>query len=124
MMLPAFRLGLGARLGSGKQWTSWIHVDDIVGAAHHVLEQASIAGPVNFVAPSPVTNLEFTKTLASVLHRPAVLPVPAFAARLAFGEMAEQLLLSGQRALPSRLEANGYSFRFPDLRAALDDLLG
>lgn len=124
MMLPAFRLGLGGRLGSGKQWSSWIHVDDIVGAVHHIIQNQSISGPVNFVAPGPVTNREFTETLASVLHRPALLPVPAFAARLALGEMGEQLLLSGQRVLPARLQATGYSFRFAELRTALEDLLG
>ena len=123
MMLPAFRLGLGGTLGSGRQWSSWIHVDDIVGAAHHIIHNQSISGPINFVAPAPVTNQEFTKTLASVLRRPALLPVPAFGARLVFGEMGEQLLLSGQRALPARLQASGYSFRFPELRPALEDLL-
>lgn len=123
MMLPAFRFGLGGRLGSGRQWSSWIHVDDIVSAMQHVIQTEPLAGPVNFVAPAPVTNAEFTRTLAAVLHRPALLPVPAFAARVAFGEMADQLLLSGQRALPAKLQATGYSFRFPALRGALEDLL-
>lgn len=124
MMLPAFRLGLGGRLGSGRQWSSWIHVDDIVGAVHHIIQNQSLSGAVNFVAPGAVTNREFTATLAAVLHRPALLPVPAFAARLALGEMAEELLLSGQRVLPARLLAGGYSFRFAELRPALEDLLG
>lgn len=124
MMLPAFRLGLGGRLGSGQQWSSWIHVDDIVGAVHHIIQNRAISGPVNFVSPGPVTNREFTATLASVVRRPALLPVPAFAARLALGEMAEELLLSGQRVLPTRLQATGFSFRFPELRRALEDLLG
>jgi uncharacterized protein (TIGR01777 family) len=123
MMLPAFKLGLGGRLGSGKQWSSWIHVDDIVGAVHHLIQTESVSGAVNFVSPAPVTNAEFTKTLASVLRRPAILPVPAFAARLAFGEMADQLLLSGQRVLPAKLQASGYSFRFSELRPALEELL-
>lgn len=124
MMLTPFRLGLGGRLGSGRQWSSWIHVDDIVAAVHHLIQTESVAGPVNFVAPTPVTNREFTQTLAAVLRRPAFLPVPAFAARLAFGEMADPLLLSGQRVLPAKLQASGYSFRFPELRPALEDLLG
>jgi len=124
MMLPAFNLGLGGRLGSGKQWSSWIHVDDIVAAVHHLIQTESLSGPVNFVAPNPVTNADFTKSLASVLRRPAFLPVPRFAARLAFGQMADQLLFSGQRVLPAKLQASGYAFRYPELRAALDDLLG
>ena len=122
MLLP-FRLGLGGRLGSGKQWMSWVHVDDLVGAVHHVIGTESLQGAVNMVAPHPVTNAEFTRTLAAVLHRPALLPVPAFAARLAFGEMAQELLLTGQRAVPAKLEAGGYEFRFALLRAALADLL-
>jgi uncharacterized protein (TIGR01777 family) len=123
-MLPLFKLGLGGRLGAGTQWSSWIHVDDIVGAIHHAIHTEFLAGPLNMVAPNPVTNREFAKTLASVLRRPALLPVPAFAARLAFGEMANDLLLSGQRVLPTKLQQSGYAFRFPDLRAALEDLLG
>ena len=124
MMLPAFKCGLGGRLGSGRQWSSWIHIDDIVAAVHHLIQTESLAGPVNFVAPTPVTNAEFTRTLAAVVRRPALLPVPAFAARLAFGEMGTQLLLSGQRALPAKLQASGYSFRFSELGPALEDLLG
>jgi uncharacterized protein (TIGR01777 family) len=123
MLLP-FKLGLGGRLGSGKQWWSWIHVDDIVGAIHQILQTQSLSGPVNLVAPNPVRNDEFTKILASELGRPAVLPMPAFAARLAFGEMARELMLSSQRVKPQKLENTGYSFRFPELRAALDDLIG
>ena len=103
---------------------SWIHVDDIVGAIHHALHTDSISGPVNMVAPAPVTNEEFTRTLAAVLHRPAFFPVPAFVSRLAFGEMADDLFLSGQRVLPAKLQASGYAFRFADLRKALEDLLG
>jgi len=124
MMLTPFRLGLGGRLGSGRQWSSWIHVDDIVAAVHHLIQTESVAGPVNFVSPTPVTNQEFTRTLAAVLRRPALLPVPAFAARLAFGEMADQLLLNGQRVLPAKLQASGYSFRYSELQPALEDLLG
>ena len=123
-MLTPFKLGLGGRLGPGTQWWSWIHVDDIVGAIHHILQIESLSGPVNLVAPSPLRNRKFTRVLASVLGRPALFPVPAFAARLAFGEMAEELMLSSQRVLPAKLEAGGYSFRFRELRAALEDLLG
>jgi len=133
-MLTPFQLGLGGRMGSGTQWWSWIHVDDIVGAIHHILDlhindhhindTESLSGPVNLVAPNPVQNIEFTRLLAAALGRPALFPVPAFAARLAFGEMAQELLLSSQRVTPSKLEASGYSFRFPELRAALEDLVG
>ena len=123
-MLTPFKLGLGGRVGPGTQWWSWIHVDDIVGAIHRVIYTKSLSGPVNLVAPSPVRNEEFTRVLASVLRRPAVFPVPAFAARLAFGEMAQELLLSSQHVVPERLLTSGYSFRFRELRAALEDLLG
>jgi uncharacterized protein len=123
-MLTPFQLGLGGRLGPGTQWWSWIHVDDIVGAIHHILDTESLSGPVNLVAPNPVQNIEFTKLLASVLGRPALFPVPAFALRLALGEMAQELMLSSQRVRPGKLEASGYSFRFPELRAALEDLVG
>jgi uncharacterized protein len=123
-MLTPFKLGLGGRLGSGKQWMSWIHVEDIVGAIHHIMRTESLSGPVNLVAPGPVRNAEFTRLLASVLGRPALFPVPAFAARLAFGDMADELLLASQHVEPAKLAAGGYSFRFRELRAALDDLLG
>jgi uncharacterized protein len=123
-MLPVFRLGLGGKIGSGKQWSSWIHVNDIVGAIHHILDHESFSGPINMVGPDPVTNEEFTRTLAAVLHRPAILPVPGFALRLVFGEMADQLLLAGQRVEPAKLLSSGYRFRFADLHAALEDLLG
>lgn len=123
-MLTPFRFGLGGRLGSGNQWSSWIHVDDIVGAVHHLIENDSLSGPVNLVSPTPVTNAEFTRTLASVLHRPAMAPVPAFAIRMLFGEMGEQLLLSGQRVFPEKLQSSGYRFRFPELKLALQNLVG
>jgi len=122
-MLPAFKMGLGGRLGSGSQWWSWIHVDDIVGAIHHVIRTESLSGPVNLVAPNAVRNSEFAQVLASVLGRPALLPVPAFAARLALGEMAQELMLSSQRVEPSKLRASGYEFRFCELRAALESLV-
>jgi uncharacterized protein (TIGR01777 family) len=123
LLLP-FRLGMGGRLGDGRQFTSWIALDDAIGAIHHALCEESVRGPVNAVAPEPVSNAEFTRTLARVLRRPTLLPVPAFAARLAFGEMADALLLAGARALPARLQASGYRFRFPDLESALRHLLG
>ena len=123
-MLPPFKLGLGGRLGPGTQWWSWVHVHDIVGAIYHIIQTESLSGPVNLVAPSPVRNEEFTRALASVLRRPAVFPVPAFAARLALGEMAQELMLSSQRVVPEKLVTSAYSFRFRELRAALEDLLG
>jgi hypothetical protein len=123
-ILTPFKLGLGGRVGSGKQWWSWIHVDDIVGAIHHVMQTDSLSGPVNLVAPNPVRNAEFTQELASVLKRPAFLPVPEFALRLAFGKMAaEELLLASQRVKPAKLESSGYAFRFNDLRGALENLI-
>jgi uncharacterized protein len=124
-MLTPFKLGLGGRIGSGQQWWSWIHVDDIVGAIHHALNTASLSGAVNLVAPHPVRNAEFTKTLASVLGRPAFFPVPEFALRAAFGGMAaNELLLASQHVEPAKLAAGGYSFRFRELRAALENLVG
>jgi uncharacterized protein (TIGR01777 family) len=123
-MLTPFKLGLGGRLGSGRQWWSWIHVDDIVGAIHHAMETESLSGPINLVAPNPLRNSDFTKTLATVLRRPALFPVPEFALHAAFGRMAaEELLLSSQRVKPGKLEQTGYAFRFPELRRALEDLL-
>lgn len=122
MLLP-FKLGVGGRLGDGRQWMSWIDVQDMVGAIHHILKTDLLQGPVNLVAPKPVTNTEFTKTLAAALSRPALFPVPAFAARLAFGEMGEQLLLWSQRVEPTRLIASGYPFRFRELQASLKNVL-
>jgi uncharacterized protein (TIGR01777 family) len=124
-MLKPFKLGLGGRIGSGQQWWSWIHVDDIVGGIHHAMRSEPVVGPVNFVAPNPVRNVEFTKVLASVLGRLAFFPVPEFALRLAFGKMAaEELLLASQRVEPGKLGASGYAFRFRELRAALENLVG
>lgn len=123
-ILTPFKLGLGGKIGSGQQWWSWIHVDDIVGALHHALQTDSLSGPVNLVAPNPVRNADFTKVLASVLRRPTFFHVPAFAARLAFGKMADELLLSSERVEPARLRDSGYAFRFAELRLALEDLVG
>jgi uncharacterized protein (TIGR01777 family) len=123
MLLP-FRLGVGGRAGNGRQFMSWIALDDAIAAIQHCLCEESVRGPVNLAAPGSVTNADFTRTLARVLRRPAVIPLPAFAARLLFGEMADALLLAGARVLPARLQASGYRFRFPDLEAALRHLLG
>jgi uncharacterized protein len=122
-MLPPFRLGLGGRLGSGRQWSSWVAVDDVVGAIEHVLHHDTVQGPINTVSPNPVTNAEFTTTLASVLHRPAIFPMPAFAVKLIFGEMGEELFLGSQRAEPAKLAASGYKFRYSFLKDALEDIL-
>lgn len=123
MLLP-FRLGLGGVLGSGRQVWSWIALDDAVGAIYHALNHPELHGPMNVAAPQAVTNREFTKTLGRVLGRPTVLPVPAFAARLALGEMADELLLSGMHVVPKKLLETGYTFRFPDLESALRHMLG
>ena len=122
MLLP-FRLGAGGVVGSGRQYMSWISLDDAVGALRHSLGTQALRGAANAVAPAPVTNREFTRILAAVLGRPALLRVPAFALRLAFGEMADALLLSSARAEPARLIATGYRFRHPDLETALRHLL-
>jgi uncharacterized protein (TIGR01777 family) len=118
-MLPIFRLGLGGPLGSGRQWMSWIALEDAVGAIEFALQTQELAGPVNVVSPQPVTNLQFTRSLSRVLHRPAVLPVPSFALRSLFGEMAEATILASQRVLPARLTALGFPFAFPELDRAL-----
>jgi uncharacterized protein len=122
-MLTPFRLGLGGRMGSGRQWWSWIDIHDHIGAIHHILKSDLLQGPVNLVAPKPVTNAEFTKILASVLSRPAIFPMPAFAARLAFGQMGDELLLASQRVEPQKLVASGYPFQYSELRASLQDIL-
>lgn len=123
MLLP-FWLGAGGALGNGEQYMSWIALDDAVGVVHFALTRDSLCGAVNAVAPAPVTNREYTKTLARVLSRPAIVPVPAFVAKLAFGEMADALLLSSTRVAPRLLQHAGYDFRFPTLEAALRHLLG
>jgi uncharacterized protein (TIGR01777 family) len=122
-MLPAFRWGVGGRIGNGKQYWSWIELSEVVNIILYALNETSLGGPVNVVAPEPVTNAEFTRTLASVLHRPAFLPMPAWAARLVLGEMADALLLASTRAIPARLQQAGYSFRFGRLQSALEHLL-
>lgn len=125
LLLP-FRLGLGGPIGSGRQYQSWVTRDDEVSAIVHALESPEVEGPLNVAAPTPVTNAELARALGRALHRPAVLPLPAPALRLAFGrEMAEETILAGQRVVPARLEATGFRFGQPDLdgalRVALDD---
>jgi uncharacterized protein (TIGR01777 family) len=123
-MLPLFQLGGGGILGNGKQYMSWIALDDVLGAIHHCIMTDSISGPVNFVAPNAVTNKEFTKVLASVLGRPAIFPAPAIALKLVLGEMAEALLLSSTRVKPKVLEETNHEFAFADLESALRHMLG
>jgi uncharacterized protein (TIGR01777 family) len=142
-VLPLFRAGLGGRLGGGQQWMSWIAIDDLVRAVMHIagfgadantdantpgvlpgpLPGTSLEGPVNCVSPLPVTNAEYTRALAGVLHRPALIPAPAFALRLALGEMADAALLASCRAVPEKLLASGFPFRFAEISAALAHLL-
>ena len=123
-MLTPFRLGAGGPVGSGVQWVSWIAIDDLVGAILHALATESLAGPVNAVAPEPVTNRELARTLGRVLRRPALLPLPAVAARLLFGQMADELLLASARVEPARLRATGFTFRHARLEDAFRHELG
>jgi uncharacterized protein (TIGR01777 family) len=121
-LLPLFRLGAGGRLSSGRQWMSWIHIDDVVSLILLAIENPAIRGTFNATSPNPVTNIEFTRALASAVHRPAIFPVPAFGLKLVFGEMS-QVLLESQRAIPAAAEAAGFRFRYPDLGPAFADLL-
>lgn len=118
-MLPIFRLGLGGRLGNGRQWMSWVALADVIGAMQFALEKDALVGPINIVAPNPVTNAEFARALGHAVHRPAVLPAPAFALRLAFGEMADEALLAGQRVVPKQLLDAGFAFQYPKIEDAL-----
>lgn len=122
-MLPPFRMGLGGPVGHGRQWMSWVHRDDVLGMIAWLLAREDLQGVFNATAPSPVTSREFARALGEVLHRPAVLPLPAPALKLAFGEMST-LLLTGQRVLPARAEREGYRFRFADIRSALSEAVG
>jgi uncharacterized protein (TIGR01777 family) len=122
MLLP-FKLGLGGKIGSGQQYMSWIALDDVVGLLLHAVDHAEIAGPLNVTAPEPVTNATFTEALGRALARPTFLPLPGFAAKIALGEMADELLLSSTRAIPSRALASGYAFDSPDLEPCLRALL-
>ncbi|HZI95439.1 MAG TPA: TIGR01777 family oxidoreductase [Patescibacteria group bacterium] len=123
-MLTPFKLGLGGRLGDGRQWMSWIHIEDLVRVILFALQNEALSGPVNAVAPEPARNADFTVALAGALHRPALMPAPAFALRLALGEMADALLLSSARVVPGRLAEAGFAWKFPRLEAALGNLVG
>ena len=122
-MLTPFKLGLGGRIGSGRQYLSWISIDDVVGVILYALNAGQVRGPVNATAPNPATNSEFTRSLAEVLHRPAIFPMPTFAVRALFGQMGDELLLASARVLPSKLQVSGYQFRRPELKTALMSLL-
>jgi len=123
-MLTPFKMGMGGKVGSGKQYISWVAIDDVVGAIKLALADGSIHGPLNVVSPNPVTNEEFTKTLGEVLSRPTVMSIPAFAARLAFGEMADEMLLVSQRVIPKKLRDTGFQFEYPELEGAFRKYLG
>ena len=122
-MLTPFRLGLGGPIGGGKQYVSWIALDDVINAVLHLLDKTDLGGPVNLTAPTPVTNREFATTLGEVLGRPSLVPVPAFALRMAFGTEGAAMLQSGQRVLPERLRASGFKFSFDRIEPALRSLL-
>jgi len=121
MLLP-FKLGLGGRIGDGRQYWSWIHIADFVSAVHHTVQNSGLSGPVNLTAPNPVSNAEFTRVLADVVKRPALLPVPAFILRLIFGELANEGLLASARVVPKKLLNGGFEFKFRELGAALRHL--
>jgi uncharacterized protein len=123
MLLP-FRMGVGGRLGDGRQWMSWITLDDVVALIMHALTNQSLRGPVNAVAPLAVTNADFTRVLGAVLHRPTIFPVPAFMVRAAFGQLADELLLASNRAVPQAALASGFKFRYPEIKGALEHVLG
>ena len=123
-LLTPFKMGMGGKVGSGKQYISWVAIDDAVNAIKLALKDESFRGPLNVVSPNPVTNEKFTKTLGHVLSRPTALAMPAFAARLAFGEMADEMLLASQRVIPKRLDDAGYEFEYPDLEGAFRKHLG
>jgi uncharacterized protein len=122
-MLRIFRAGLGGKLGSGRQWMSWIALPDAIRVIEFALQTASLSGPINLVAPNPVTNAEFTHALGHTLHRPTLLRVPAFGLRLAVGEMAQATILGSQRVMPARLSAAGFNFEYPEIEAALEAVL-
>jgi len=119
-MLTPFKLGVGGVVGSGKQWMSWISMDDEIAIINYVIENGNIRGAVNAVSPNPVTNHDFTKTLGEVLYRPTFLPLPEFAVSMVFGEMGDVLLLASTKVLPKRLEDAGFKFQYPELKAAIE----
>ena len=118
-IVPIFRYGFGGKLGSGRQWMSWIALNDVIGGLLHAVETETLSGPVNFVAPNPVTNAEFTDVLSEVVDRKAYYTVPGFALKLVYGQMAEETILSSQKVMPSKLPESGYRYKLPDLREAL-----
>jgi uncharacterized protein (TIGR01777 family) len=122
--LPIFKLGAGGRIGSGRQYWSWVALDDVVGSIVHSLTNETMSGPVNVGSPNPLTNAEYTRVLGRVLNRPTLFPLPASAARLALGEVADALLLASQRMEPAKLKNTGYAFRYPELEGTLRHLLG
>ncbi len=122
-MLTPFKLGLGGRVGSGRQWWSWVSLDDVVAAYRHGARRANSAGPVNLASPNPATSAQFTKALGRALGRPTVFPLPGLAVKTLFGERGEAVLLEGQRALPARLLDAGFSFTYPTIDAALERAL-
>jgi len=121
-MLPPFRMGIGGRLGNGRQWMSWIHIDDLIALIAFLMKESTVRGVFNATSPYPVTNREFTRALAEAVHRPAILPVPAFALRFVFGEMAS-VLLASQRAVPDAAQRAGFVFENPDIFAALAQIV-
>ena len=121
-MLTPFKMGVGGKVGSGEQYMSWITLGDLIGVIKHAITNERVRGPVNAVAPNAVTNAEFTRALGRAMGRPALVPAPAFALRLGLGEMADALLLGGQRVLPATAQRLGYAFAYPQLAAALADL--
>lgn len=122
-MLPAFKFGVAGRLGDGQQWMSWIHLEDMVGAIRHCIDTPEVHGAVNMVAPNPETNAEYTKKLAGVLKRPAILPAPAFVLKALLDDLATNLLLASTRVTPKKLQESGFTFQYPELTEALKDLL-
>jgi uncharacterized protein (TIGR01777 family) len=124
-MMKPFQFFVGGKIGSGRQWISWITLEDVIGIMRYALDSVDVSGVMNVVAPQPVRNAEFTRELARAMHRPALFPAPAFALRLALGaEMADSLLLASERVEPARLAGAGFTFRHPDLRPALQAVLG
>lgn len=122
-MLPLFKLGLGGKIGTGKQWMSWIHLDDMMGIIDFCIKHKNISGPINCTSPCPVTNAEFTQTLGQILKRPRLLPMPSAMIKLLFGVMGEELLLSGKKVLPVKLEMAGFQFKYERLLPALKAVL-
>ena len=122
MLLP-FKLGLGGKIGSGQQWMPWIHLQDVIGIIEYCLQHNSVNGPINVTAPQPVTNQNFSRALGHALHRPAILPMPAFVIRLLFGQMGTELLLSGKKVLPAKILAEGYTFKYQNLEQALKQII-